>query len=156
MSQAYEEILEGESFHRQPPGARHEQICAKLHACVAASLAGLTAARLLAPRDLVQISAGTMIRPDLALVTAATGKVWLVAEIVDAGDHRVDTVMKKQLYEETKLPRLWMIDPRYDNVEVYHSGEYGLALRHILAGKDALTESLLPNFRLAMNELFAA
>ena len=154
MSHAYEEILEGETVSRQPPGTRHEQICNKLHARVAASIAGLTTTRLLPHRDLVQISAGTLIRPDLALVTAATGKVWLVAEIVDAGDHRVDTVMKKQIYEETKLPRLWMIDPRYDNVEVYHCSPYGLALRNILAGKDALTESLLPEFRIVVNELF--
>ena len=27
--------------------------------------------------------------------------------------------MKKQIYEDLNLPRLWMIDPRYNNVEVY-------------------------------------
>ena len=37
-----------------------------------------------------------------------------------------------------------MIDPRYDNVEVYHSNEYGLILKGILAGHELLTEKLLP------------
>ena len=89
-------------------------------------------------------------------MAAATGKVWLAAEIVSSDDHQPDTVIKKQIYEEMKLPRLWMIDPRYDNVEVYHSSEYGLVLKSILAGPELLTEKLLPEFQLTITELFAA
>ena len=64
-----------------------------------------------------------MLRPDLALVTAATGKIWLAAEIVDSHDHRPDTVLKKGLYEDYNLARLWMIDPRYNNGELYHGDD---------------------------------
>ena len=156
MSAAYEEIIEGVSLHRSPPPPRHEAICDRLHAQVAASLTGNATARLLAPRSLVQVSAGTLLRPDLALVTVATGKLWLVAEIVSSVDHRWDTVTKKQLYEDQKVPRLWMVDPRYDNVEVYHASPHGLMLKGILAGREELTESLLPALRLKMSELFAA
>ena len=53
-----------------------------------------------------------------------------------------------------KLPRLWMIDPRYDNVEVYHSNEYGLILKGILAGGEILSEKLLPEFQVTISELF--
>jgi Uma2 family endonuclease len=53
-----------------------------------------------------------------------------------------------------KLPRLWMIDPRYDNVEVYHSNEYGLILKGILAGREILSEKLIPEFQLTISELF--
>ena len=89
-------------------------------------------------------------------MAAATGKLWLAAEIVSSDDHQPDTVIKKQIYEEMRLPRLWMIDPRYDNVEVYHSNEYGLILKGILAGHELLTEKLLPEFQLTITELFAA
>jgi hypothetical protein len=47
MTEAYEEILEGEARLRPPPGARHEEICRRLHERIAASMAGFTAARLL-------------------------------------------------------------------------------------------------------------
>ena len=47
-----------------------------------------------------------------------------------------------------------MIDPRYDNVEIYHSSEYGLTLKGILAGKDTLTEQLLPALNIIIAELF--
>jgi hypothetical protein len=155
MSAAYEEIVQGESLMRLAPDARHERICARLHEQVGQCVAQLTSSRLLSPRSVVQMNSGTMLRPDLAIVTAATGKLWLAAEIVNAHDHRVDTVIKKTLYEESNLPRLWMIDPRYDNFEVYHTTEYGLALKRILAGREALTEALLPNLQIIMKDLFA-
>jgi len=139
---------------RFPPGARHEEICGRLHAKVGASVLRAATTRRLSPRSIVELSTGTLLRPDLALLTAATGKLWLAAEIIDADDHRPDTVTKKEIYEDLNVPRLWMIDLRYDNVEVYHGSQYGLALKHIFAGREKLTETLLPDFELVIADLF--
>ena len=156
MSLDYEEIIEGVSVLRRATAGRHERICEAMHAAFAAALAGNTVARLLEPRSIVQISPVSLLRPDLALVTAATGKLWLAAEVVSSADHRWDTVTKKELYELHAIPRLWMVDPRYDNVEIYHGSPHGIALQHIFAGREALTEQLLPALRLTVAELFAA
>lgn len=155
MSEDYAELLEGATLVRRAPGARHEAICRKLHACIAASTGNLHSTRLLAPRTEVRLAPAHAFRPDLALVTTANGKLWLAAEVISSGDHRTDTVIKKQIYEELRIPRLWMVDPRYDNVEVYHATSYGLALKQILAGKEILTEPLLPEFQIAIADLFA-
>jgi len=155
MSEAYEEIVAGETLMRSAPGYRHEQICTRLHARVTEAVTVVTGARLLAPRTIVQVAAGTLVRPDLALVTMATGKLWLAAEVINSDDHRTDTVTKKSIYEEINVPRLWMVDPRYNNVEIYHGSEYGLMLKGILAGSEALTEQLLPGFQYVIDELFA-
>jgi hypothetical protein len=48
-----------------------------------------------------------------------------------------------------------MVDPRYDNVEMYHGTPHGLAVRGILAGKEILQEGLLPGLLLTVTELFA-
>src|SRR5262249_20480226 len=154
MSQPYQELLEGQALVRPAPGPRHETICLRLHQAMRASVADLTSSRLLLPRSEVRLSDETRVCPDLALVTVATGKLWLAAEIVSSDDHRTDTVIKKQLYEDLKLPRLWMIDPRYDNVEVYHGTEYGLVLKEMLGGKEILTERLLPEFQIVVADLF--
>ncbi|MBI4663089.1 MAG: Uma2 family endonuclease [Verrucomicrobia bacterium] len=154
MSESFEEIVKGERLLRRPPDARHETICERLHSHVGRSIALVGTTRLLGPRSVVQIAAGTLVRPDLALVTVATGKLWLAAEIVNTQDHRIDTVTKKQIYEELNLPRLWMLDPRYDNVEVYHASEYGLMLKGILAGREILRENLLPQLEVSVTELF--
>jgi hypothetical protein len=156
MNRPYEEILDGASLPRSAPGLRHEAICDRLHALMTASVANLAAVRLLAAREQVRISRATALCPDLALVTAATSKLWLAVEIVSTEDHRADTVVKKQIYEDIRVPRLWMVDPRYDNVEVYHSTEWGLALKSILAGGQVLAEALIPEFQIVVSELFAA
>jgi Uma2 family endonuclease len=155
MNAAYAEILNGAPLARRAPGIRHELICARLHKWVKASVANFVGTRLLAPRAEVRLSSQHTVCPDLSLVAAATGKLWLAAEIVSSDDNHTDTVIKKQIYEEVRLPRLWMVDPRYDNVEVYHSNEYGLILKSILAGHELLTEKLLPEFQLTITELFA-
>jgi hypothetical protein len=156
MSLRYEEILAGESVLRAAPGARHEAVCARLHQLLAAATAGHAAAKLLPARHVVELAPGTLVRPDAAVVTAATGKIWLAVEVIEAGDQRVDTVTKKEFYENARLPRLWMVDVRYDNVEVYSGGPHGLALNRILAGGDQLTEKLLPGLGVVMSDLFAA
>lgn len=155
VSEPYEELLEGETLTRRAPGFRHEQICARLHECVLASVANLTGTRLLPPRSVIEISPNTKICPDLALITVPNGKLWLAAEIVNSEDHRTDTVIKKQFYEDMRLPRLWMIDPRYDNVEIYHATQYGHLLKYMLAGHELMTEKLLPEFQMDVAELFA-
>jgi Uma2 family endonuclease len=155
MSDPYEEIVNGERLLRLPPRPRHEDILARLHQRVAGVVSGLATTKLLAVRARVEWSAENTFRPDLTLVTAATEKVWLVAEVVSSDDHHADTVEKKAIYEEFKLPRLWMVDPRYDNVEVYHGTPYGLSLKRVLAGRELLTEALLPGFQFAIHELFA-
>ena len=49
-----------------------------------------------------------------------------------------------------------MVDPCYDNVEVYHGSPHGLALQHIYAGHEVLAEKLLPALPVTVAELFAA
>jgi len=154
VSWPYEEILSGEVWIRFPPGKRHEAICSRLHGEIEKCLT--PSVRLLPSRDVVQVRTGTLIRPDLSLVDAQTGKLWLAVEVVNSEDHRPDTVVKKALYEEISLPRLWMVDPRYDNVEVYRMAEFGLTLKAILASEEYLKDDGLPLFQMKIAELFSA
>jgi len=155
VSRPYEEIIEGGTLPRCAPGERHEKICARLHQEMATSINGLAALQLLAPRAQVQVARTTTLCPDLALITAATGKLFLAVEVVSRDDHRADTVTKKDIYEQLRLPRLWMVDPRYDNVETYHAFEFGLQLKEILAGSEILQEKLVPQFNMIVTDLFA-
>jgi len=155
MSRPYEEILEGATMPRSAPDIRHEMICNRLHSLMTASVANLSTTQLLAPRTKVPVTRSTAICPDLALVAVATGKIFLAVEIVNRGDQHFDTVVKKEVYEKIRVPRLWMVDPRYDNVEIYHGLEFGLALKGILAGSEVLSEKLIPEFQIVIAELFA-
>lgn len=150
----YRETLAGRTVLRMQPGHRHELICSRLHQVLAPVVAQIRSSTLLAVRTAVELGPDTVICPDLAIIATDTGRLWLAVEIIDSHDHRVDTVVKKELYELYRVPRLWIIDPRYDNVEVYQSTEYGLMLQHMLAGKAMLVEPLLPGFELRVDQLF--
>jgi Uma2 family endonuclease len=154
MSQPYEEVLEGATLPRSAPGERHEHILQRLHRELAVGVNGLASTQLLAPRTQIQVTRTTVLRPDLALVTAVTGKLFLAVEVISRDDHQTDTVTKKEIYEQIRVPRLWMVDPRYDNVEIYHSFEFGLKLHGILAGKEVLIDRLIPQFQMTVADLF--
>lgn len=154
MNEPYDELIEGIGVSRSVPRGRHEVVCERLHTAVAKALEGIATSKLMPVRSLVEFAPDNHFRPDLSLVTVATGKVWLSAEIISSEDHRWDTVTKKQLYEAMNIPRLWMIDPRYDNVEVYHGSKYGLALKGMFAGRELLTEQLLPALQIRVGDLF--
>ena len=154
MSEPYEEIVEGETLLRYPPGQRHELICSRLHELVAASLEGGRFGKILERRSIVQLSAGTLIRPDLCVQDPSKGSLRLAVEVISSDDHRPDTVTKKGMYEEINVPRLWMVDLRYDNVEVYQATPYGLKLMGILAGKETLTDEDLPALQVVIQDLF--
>lgn len=155
MADPYEEIIAGESYVRQSPGRRHDQVCARLETRLQECLALSGVTRLLGTRSIVQLSPGTLLRPDLAVVASANERLLLAIEVIDPADHRLDTVDKKELYESHKVPRVWMVDPRYDNVELYQGSPYGLRLAGILAGGDSLQEPLIPGFGFVIRELFA-
>ena len=154
MSDPYEEIVEGETFLRLPPSAWHEEICQRLHERITLSLRANPAIRLLDQRSVVQLSAGTIVRPDITLVNASSGKIWLAVEVISSDDHHTDTVTKKSIYEDINLERLWMVDPRYKNVEIYHGSPYGMVLKTILAGRELIEDGELPGFQVTVTELF--
>lgn len=154
MNEPYEELIRGRHAVRHGPDGRHEAICERLHLSLFACVTALASIRLLPPRAPVAFAPGNLFRPDLALVAAATGKCWLAAEVIDRRDHLPDTVEKKAVYEELLLPRLWMVDPRYDNVEIYHATRYGLRLVDILGRTQVLADGLLPGLSLSLAELF--
>lgn len=160
MSEPYEELIRSEAVHRRPPSPDHELLVSRLHELVARWLPLNSALSLLPPRTELQLDEHTLLRPDLAIVRddpGATGiaQLYLVAEVLLPGDHHVDTVVKKQLWADLRLTRLWMVDPRYFNVEVYGLGEYGFTLFDILAHHHPLTDPHLPGLRCPMDELFA-
>lgn len=161
MNGAYEELIAGQRVQRRTPTPDHEILVARLHALVAKSLPLNSTLRLLGPRAELELDGHSVLRPDLAIVQMrptvdGTRRVqlYLVAEVLQPGDHHVDTVAKKQIWSDGLLPRLWIVDPRYFNVEVYGCGDHGFTLLEILANHHPLTDPYLPGFRLSMPELF--
>jgi Uma2 family endonuclease len=155
MPHSYEELLAGEPHQRAQPAGPHELLCNRLHAWVRAALPANSTLELLPRRTVLELDANNHLCPDLALRQKASGQLYLVAEVLQPGDHHRDTVVKKELYLAQRVPRCWIVDSRYHNVEVYGTGEYGFRLEGILAGQDRLIDPALPELSRTMDELFA-
>ncbi|HEY8931716.1 MAG TPA: Uma2 family endonuclease [Rariglobus sp.] len=155
MSDPYQELIDGETFIRGPLNAPHELLCDRLHAWVAAHLPANSALKLLPRRARVTLRPGTDVCPDLALVRRDGSQLYLATEVLQPGDHHPDTVLKKQIYSDCLAPRLWIVDSRYQNVEVYGTTAVGFRLESILASNDTLTEPALGGVTYAVPDLFA-
>ena len=155
MTAPYKELIAGDTFIRAAPNAPHELLCDRLHAAVTAHLPSNSSLRLLPRRTSITLREGAEICPDLALVRGPTSLLYLAAEVLQPGDHHPDTVLKKELYSDARTLRLWIVDSRYHNTEVYGSGEFGFRLQTILAGRETLTDPAVTGLALSMNDLFA-
>jgi len=152
--ESYHEVLAGRVVVRARPCQRHERICAKLHEVVKQALEGNDAYVQLETRSEIKLADDTILRPDLSVIFRENGKLFLAAEVIDSQDHKIDTVYKKDIYELYRVPKLWVLDPRYDNLEVYESAEYGLLLRQMLAGRAVLKDPAFPNLEVLVENLF--
>lgn len=163
MTEGYEETIGGEVQVRRAPGFEHERLVDRLHLLVGDTLSPNSALQLLPRRSGLRLADDLTVRPDLTVIRMppsgegepAGPQLYLVGEVLQPGDHHLDTVVKKQLWSDLKIPRLWMVDPRYLNVEVYGCGEYGFTLQEILAHGDQLKDPLLSGLGCSMNELFS-
>lgn len=155
MSDPYQETIDGETFIRGPLNGPHELLCDRLHAWVGAHLSPNSILKLMPRRGLLKLRVGTDVCPDLALVRKDTGALYLAAEVLQPGDHHPDTVLKKQVYSDCRIPRLWVVDSRYQNVEIYATGQAGFRLESILAVNDTLVDVALGGARYAVADIFA-
>jgi Uma2 family endonuclease len=151
----YEELIDGETFIRGPLNGPHEVLCDRLHAWVANHLPANSALKLLPRRTTLTLRPGTDICPDLALVRRESGQLYLAAEVLQPGDHHPDTVLKKQIYSDCRAPRLWIVDSRYENVEVYGIGPVGFHLESILAINDSLSDTALSSAMYSLSDIFS-
>jgi Uma2 family endonuclease len=155
MPDPYQELIDGETFLRGPLNGPHEVLCDRLHSWVSSHLPANSALKLLPRRTTLTLRAGTDICPDLALVRRDNNELYLAAEVLQPGDHHPDTVLKKQLYSDCRVPRLWVVDSRYQNVEVYTTSGIGFRLDTILAINDSLTDAALSGGAYGIAEIFA-
>jgi len=156
MAEPYQELIDGETFFRGPLNGPHELMCYRLHAWLTRHLPINSALKLLPRRTTVTLRPGTDICPDLALVRHDNGQLYLAAEVLQPGDHHPDTVIKKQIYSDCRAPRLWIVDSRYQNVEVYSTTTpSGFRLESILASNDTLTDNAVGGIVYPIAEIFA-
>ncbi len=112
----------------------------------------------------VRLWPGKFREPDLVFMAAAhteriSKQFWgvpdLVAEVVLEGNVKLDRSVKIKEYARAGIPEYWIVDPETKTVEIYQLQGEVYIMRHNLKQGDTLTSSQLPDFQLALTDLFA-
>ncbi|WP_315862672.1 Uma2 family endonuclease [Picosynechococcus sp. PCC 73109] len=80
----------------------------------------------------------------------------LMIEILSAGklNEQWDKEAKRKLYSLYGVQEYWVVDWRLKTIEVYRRNQAQLELVCTLLGDDALTSPLLPDFAIAIDQVF--
>ncbi len=168
------EIIEGVAYDMSPaPTYKHQFIAGEIYRQLANYLLGKPCIPFIAPCDVVLPEEGedeedieTVVQPDIVVICdrnkiANHGRVCvgapdMVIEILSPSTAKIDTTIKKALYERAGVRELWIVYPDKKMVIVYlrnESKKYNLPKRY--DSKDTPNVHILPGLRIDMSLVFA-
>jgi Uma2 family endonuclease len=162
------ELIDGEHYVSPSPNRRHQRLSRRLILALGSFLESHPDAGEVfsAPFDVV-LSNFDVVEPDLLLITGdqqdistdtnVRGAPALVVEILSPSTRRVDEKTKRLLFERTGVREYWVVDPELDLIKVYRratDGSFPRVAELTAEATDTLKTALLPDFELALTDLF--
>ena len=76
--------------------------------------------------------------------------------MLSPSSRRRDEILKRRLYERTRVPEYWIVDPDLEAVKVYRlvEGRYEKSAEMSLEQGDSLSTPILPDFSVAVAAVF--
>lgn len=156
------EIIEGELFVNPAPNTKHQTVAMNLALALGAFVRREGLGRVyFAPYDVV-LSVSDVLQPDLMFITREReqlitranlqGAPNLVIEILSPSTQRLDATLKLKRYDRFGVDEYWLADPETESIAVYRRSN---ELLELIDTPDPLTSPLLPDFALAVREVFA-
>lgn len=128
------ELFDGEVILSPAPSFKHQEIAARVFACV--NTLRPDGKTLFAPLDVV-LTPGTVAQPDVLWISADNqrcdvrdGRLYgapdLIVEVLSPSTARKDRTKKFNAYEAAGVPEYWIVEPQLESVEVWvlKDGEY--------------------------------
>ncbi|MCC7124759.1 MAG: Uma2 family endonuclease [Acidobacteria bacterium] len=163
------EIIDGVHYVTASPTLGHQDLVGRLHLAIGNHIAirRHLGRVFLAPLDVV-LSEYDVVEPDLLFVAGyqqdilteanVRGMPALVVEVLSPGTRRRDEGIKRKLFDRSGAQEYWMVDPKALRVIVCRRAADGSLKEtaRLTNGDDAvLTSPLLPEFSLAVDDLFS-
>ena len=162
------EIIDGEHFVTPSPNAKHQAVALNLGGMLWIHLKEHPiGAVFVAPFDVI-FSDLDVVEPDLLYISRerlgvltdkhVRGAPDLVVEILSPGTRKTDESIKRKLYERFDVREYWVVDPELDTIKIYRRVAEAFARVAELRAEasDALTTPLLPDFSVALADVFAS
>ena len=157
------ELDEGELIEMTRPAFDHNRAMKRLLVRLENFLEATQIGEVLASENLYALAPSTRRAPDVAIIL---GDKWkslrgakvipivpeIVAEVLSPSETTRMIHRKLKQYFEAGVKEVWLIDPEAQEVEVWTGPTIP---EHALAGNAVLESSLLPGFKLSLEDLFA-
>ena len=161
------ELIDGEHYVTPSPNTKHQAIAFNLANAFGGYLrAHPIGAAFIAPFDVV-FSDLDVVEPDLLYISRDRAEILtkqhvrgapdLAVEILSPGTRKTDEVIKRKLYDRFGVREYWVVDPELEAIKIYRrSGDaFPRAAELSVEHEDTLTTPLLPDFSVALTEIFA-
>lgn len=120
------QIVDGRHFVSPAPSLRHQEVALRLAMELVRAVEDRRRGRVfVAPVD-VHLAPGTIVQPDLVVLSTRhtsrigqkkiTGAPDLLVEILSPSHRTFDTVLKRERYERAGVRELWLVDPDADSL----------------------------------------
>lgn len=161
------ELIDGEHYVTPSPNTRHQRISGRLSLLIGSWLEIHPIGQLFyAPFDVI-FSDFDIVEPDLLYMSNARaaeiltakhvrGVPELVIEIASPGTRKRDEILKRRLYERSKVNEYWVVDPDVDVVRIFRRAQESFARPVELSREadDLLTTPILPGLEIPLREVF--
>jgi Uma2 family endonuclease len=163
------ELIDGVHYVTPSPKLSHQELVGRLHLAIGNFLSTRRhLGRLFLARLDVVMSEYDVVEPDLLLVSGdqldilteanVQGAPALVIEVLSPSTRRRDEGIKRKLFDEKGVREYWLVDPKGCRVSICRrapDGSFPIVANLEAGSNDRLTTPLLPEFSLAMADLFA-
>lgn len=120
------QIVDGRHFVSPAPSLRHQEVALRLAMELVRAVEDRRRGRVfVAPVD-VHLAPGTIVQPDLVVLSTRrtsrigtkkiTGAPDLLVEILSPSHRTFDTVLKRERYQRAGVRELWLVDPDADSL----------------------------------------
>jgi Uma2 family endonuclease len=162
------EIIDGEHFVTPSPNTKHQTVSMNLTVAVGNFLHHHRIGWLFAAPFDVVFSDLDVVEPDLLYISRERADVLtdqhvrgapnLVIEIFSPSTRKTDEAIKRKLYQRYGVSEYWIVDPELETIKVYRRVDEAFVRAPDLSVEHAemLTTSLLPEFSMALAEVFAS
>lgn len=159
------QLVDGDLLMSPAPTFWHQELIARLFWEVRGFVEQHRLGKALcAPLDVI-LSDEDVFQPDIVFVSVKRksaivpegirGTPDLCVEVLSPSSRDLDLKTKRRLYARYGLPELWIVDPDANTLQVFRLQEDPNNAAAVLTSKDTLTTSLLPEFSMKLDKLFA-
>ena len=116
-----------------------------------------------APMDVIFEENYNRLQPDLIYISKKNEDIvqdWIrgvpdmVVEIVSKSTVKMDTVIKKEIYERYGVPEYWLLKPEKRNLEIFTLANGRYELHALLGENDVVSSPVFPDLAFKLNVIF--